>query len=67
MIKPGFFGHPSKISEQTARFIAIVDQGGSELAALVELAGLYRAIQGYLAVHHPSLSLDDLRKMPDHD
>jgi hypothetical protein len=28
---------------------------------LIELAGLYHAMRGYLAVHHPSITLDDLR------
>lgn len=59
MITPGHFGHPSKIREQTDKFLAALDR--SELAALVELAGLYHAMRGYLAVHHPSISLDDLR------
>jgi hypothetical protein len=32
--------------------------------ALVELAGLHHAMVAYLATHHPSITLDDLRLMP---
>jgi hypothetical protein len=59
----GHLGHPSKIREQSSRFLEALDQG-AEIMALVELAGLHHAMVAYLATHHPSITLDDLRLMP---
>lgn len=60
----GVFGDDSKIFEEVDEFADALDQGVT-LMALVELSDLIGAIRGYLAKHHPSITLDDLIAMSD--
>ena len=61
-ISRGVFGEDTKIFEEVDEFADALDQGVS-LMALVELSDLIGAIQGWLAKHHPSITLDDLIAM----
>lgn len=61
-IEKGVLGEASKVLEETNEFVDAVAQGVS-IMALVELSDLVGAIEAYLAKHHPSMSLDDLRAM----
>lgn len=61
-IERGVFGEPSKIFEECDEFADALQQGVAVMA-LVELADLVGAIKGYLAKHHPSITLDDLNDM----
>lgn len=61
-IEKGVLGEPSKIVEELNEFIDAVDQNVS-IMALVELADMIGAVEAYLAKHHPSMTLDDLRAM----
>jgi hypothetical protein len=63
-IEKGKRGEPSKIAEECAEFIDACDQGSS-IMALVELSDLYGAMRAYLAKHHPTVTMDDLRAMND--
>ena len=63
-VPKGVFGESSKIVEETFEFCDAIKQGSSVLE-LVELSDLYGAIQGYLAKHHPSITMADLAKMSD--
>ena len=61
-IAKGTFGDPSKIVEETLEFEDAVKQEVT-IMALVELADLYGAIEGYLTKHHPSITIKDLAAM----
>lgn len=61
-IEKGVLGEASKVLEETNEFIDAVAQGVS-IMALVELSDLVGAIEAYLAKHHPTMTLDDLRAM----
>lgn len=61
-IASGVFGEDSKIYEEIDEFADALDQGVS-LMALVELADVIGAIEGWLAKYHPSITLDDLKAM----
>lgn len=61
-IEKGVLGEASKVLEETNEFVDAAAQGVS-IMALVELSDLVGAIEAYLAKHHPSMSLDDLRAM----
>lgn len=61
-IEKGVLGEASKVLEETNEFVDAVAQGVS-IMALVELSDLVGAIEAYLAKHHPTMSLDDLRAM----
>ena len=61
-ITRGEFGEDSKIFEEVDEFADALDQGVA-LMALVELSDIVGAISGYLAKHHPSITLDDLIAM----
>lgn len=61
-IPRGEFGEPSKIFEEIAEFSDALYQD-SKVMALVELSDVIGAIKGYLAKHHPSISLADLLTM----
>lgn len=63
-IPRGDFGEASKIAEEAAEFADAVEQGVN-IMALVELADLMGAVRGYLANHHPDISIGDLLKMAD--
>lgn len=61
-IAKGVVGEASKVLEEAQEFIDAVDQGVS-IMALVELADLVGAAESYLAKHHPTMTLDDLKSM----
>lgn len=61
-IERGVFGEASKIFEEVDEFADALEQGVA-IMALVELSDLVGAIKGYLAKHHPTLTLDDLNDM----
>lgn len=61
-IQRGEFGEPSKVLEEAREFMDAIEQG-SQVMALLEASDLVGALEGWLAKHHPSLSLDDLGKM----
>jgi hypothetical protein len=61
-IPRGVYGEPGKIIEEAAEFEDAIRQNVSVMA-IMELSDLVGAIRGYLARHHPSLSLDDLVEM----
>lgn len=63
-IAKGVLGEASKIVEEIEEFQEALEQGVS-LMALIELADLQGAVEAYLAKHHPSLGLDDLRAMSE--
>ena len=61
-ITKGVLGEASKVLEEAHEFIDAVDQNVS-IMALVELADLVGAAEAYLAKHHPSMTLEDLKAM----
>jgi len=61
-IPQGEYGEVSKIEEELAEFKDALAQRCS-LMALLELADLIGAIEGYLDRHHPSIELSDLLSM----
>ncbi len=63
-IQKGVFGEPSKIFEEIDEFDDALRQG-VKLMALVELSDMLGAVKGYLAKHHPSLTIDDLLAMSE--
>lgn len=63
-IERGVLGDPSKIREELDEFMDSIEQGVS-IMALVELADLLGSVEAYLAKHHPSIALADLKAMSD--
>lgn len=63
-ITAGIYGEDSKIYEEIDEFADALDQGVA-IMALVELADLIGAIEGWLAKYHPSITIDDLKAMSD--
>jgi len=61
-IPKGTFGNESKIVEECAEFIDALDQD-CKIMALVELADLVGAIEGYLHENFEGIELHDLQKM----
>lgn len=61
-ITKGILGEASKVLEEAHEFADAVDQNVS-IMALVELADLVGAAEAYLAKHHPSMTLEDLKAM----
>lgn len=62
VITRGTFGDDTKIYEECDEFADALDQGVT-IMALVELSDLIGAIKGYLAKHHPTITLNDLDVM----
>lgn len=62
VIPKGELGQASKIAEEAAEFADAVKQGAA-IMALLELADLIGAIEAYLTLHHPELSMADLLVM----
>lgn len=60
----GVFGEASKIEEEMFEFLDALKQK-NPVMALVELSDQVGAIRGWLANHHPSVSLEDLITMND--
>ncbi len=60
----GEFGELSKIHEEAAE-LKDADEQGATLMVLQELSDLIGAIEGYLAKHHPTITLVDLIVMKD--
>jgi hypothetical protein len=61
-IKKGQFGEISKIEEELAELKDAIDQD-VKLMALIEIADIYGAIEGYLTNHFPSVDMLDVIKM----
>ncbi len=61
-IAKGVLGEASKVLEEAHEFVDAVGQNVS-IMALVELADLVGAAEAYLAKHHPTMTLDDLKSM----
>lgn len=61
-IARGVYGEDSKIYEEVDEFADALDQGVA-IMALLELSDLLGAIKGWLAKHHPSITIDDLLAM----
>lgn len=63
-IEKGVLGEASKIREELEEFMDATDQNVS-IMALVELADMVGSVEAYLAKHHPSIGLADLKAMSD--
>lgn len=63
-IARGEFGEVSKIFEEVDEFDDAMRQG-VQIMALVELSDLIGAIKGWLAKHHPSITITDLNEMAE--
>ena len=63
-IAKGELGEASKIREELDEFMDATDQGVS-IMALVELSDMVGSVEAYLAKHHPSIKLADLKAMSD--
>lgn len=61
-IPRGQFGELSKIEEEIVEIKDSIEQG-CKIMELVELSDLYGAIEGYLAKHHPNVTMEDLKSM----
>lgn len=61
-IQRGKFGEASKIFEEVDEFADALDQKVAVMQ-LVELSDLVGAIKGWLAKHHPSITIHDLDDM----
>jgi hypothetical protein len=62
VIARGVFGEDSKIYEEIDEFADALDQN-VQIMALVELSDVIGAIEGWLAKHHPTVTLSDLAAM----
>ena len=63
-IPHGKFGDVSKIEEEFCEFKDAVEQN-VKLMQLQELSDLLGAIDGWLQLNHPTISLNDLLKMAE--
>jgi hypothetical protein len=63
-ITKGKFGELSKIQEELDELKDAIDQD-VKLMALIEIADLYGALEGYLAKHFPSITMYDVLKMSE--
>jgi hypothetical protein len=63
-IQKGEYGFSSKLREEVEE-LQDAEAQQNRLMALIELADLVGAIDGYLKRQFPSFSIDDLRKMAD--
>lgn len=63
-IPRGMIGHSSKILEEADEFRDAIEQGVA-LMALLELSDMLGAIKSFLAIHHPSITMDDLLTMSE--
>jgi hypothetical protein len=61
-ISRGELGELSKIREELDEAFDAKDQG-VELMVLQELSDMVGAIEAYLAKHHPSITIEDLKEM----
>jgi hypothetical protein len=60
----GTFGDLDKVFEEFEELID-ADAQGVKLMVLQEMSDVIGAMEGYLAKHHPSITLEDLIKMKD--
>ncbi len=63
-IARGEFGEVSKIFEEVDEFDDALQQGVT-IMALVEASDLIGALRGWLAKHHPSITIQDLIVMSE--
>lgn len=61
-IPKGKLGECSKIKEEVLELEDALEQN-NQVMALVELSDLYGAMKMYLAKHHPSIKMKDLKEM----
>lgn len=61
-ISKGVFGELSKVQEELDEAWDALEQD-CPVMVLVELSDLIGAVAGYLAKHHPSISIGDLEQM----
>lgn len=61
-IKKGKIGELSKVYEEIEE-VKDAEEQGVEIMVLLELSDALGAIEHYLEKHHPSISIDDLKKM----
>ena len=61
-IPKGTLGELSKVQEELDEALDAQEQGVS-IMLMVELSDMVGALEAYLAKHHPSVTLEDLRKM----
>jgi phosphoribosyl-ATP pyrophosphohydrolase len=61
-IHKGVFGEASKIEEETLEFLDALRQK-NDVMALVELSDLLGAMRGWLAKHHPTVTIEHLATM----
>ncbi len=61
-IKRGKIGELSKVYEEIEE-VKDAEEQGVEIMVLLELSDALGAIELYLEKHHPSLTLEDLKKM----
>jgi N-acyl-D-aspartate/D-glutamate deacylase len=61
-IARGVYGEDSKIYEEVDEFADALDQN-AQVMALVELADVIGAIEGWLEKNHPSITINDLVAM----
>ena len=61
-IPRGKFGEFSKIEEEVLEIKDAIQQN-AKVMVLVELSDLYGAIDGYLRMHHPGTTMEDLATM----
>lgn len=63
-ISRGVYGEDSKIYEEIDEFADALDQGVA-LLALIELADVIGAIEGWLKKYHPTITINDLIAMSE--
>jgi gamma-glutamylcyclotransferase (GGCT)/AIG2-like uncharacterized protein YtfP len=63
-IPKGVFGEASKIEEETLEFLDALKQN-NDIMAIIELSDQIGAVRGWLAKHHPTITLDHLITMND--
>lgn len=63
-IPKGVFGEASKIEEETLEFLDALKQN-NDIMAIIELSDQIGAIRGWLAKHHPTITLEHLVTMND--
>lgn len=63
-IPRGVYGDSSKIMEEVLELVD-ADKQSARIMALCEVSDIVGAVLGYLAKHHPGITLDDVLKMVD--
>jgi hypothetical protein len=65
-ISKGLYGETSKIKEEVDELLDAEQQTPkNNVMMLIELSDLIAAVKGFLAKHHPTITLKDLEAMAD--